>query len=441
VVGRPASWGRRHRAAQRFLNPSSPDQVETLLTERAGETLLPYGLGRSYGDSCLNDDGRLVAMRRLDHFIAFDRDRGVIECEAGVSLAELIAFLSTRPLDDGGYWMLPVVPGTKYVTVGGAIANDVHGKNHESQGTFGRHVDWIDIIRSDGQRVRCDRERDAGLFRATIGGIGLTGVVVGAAIRLMRVPGLSLDTIDRRIESLDDYFAQAGDDPDRSYRAAWVDVTARDRRIGRGIHSASKWVAGDAVTTRASGPAIPVEAPSFVLSPLPVRAFNALYRRKLGLRTERRAVSGMNPVLFPLDGIAHWNRLYGRRGFYQHQSVVPVASAREAIALMLTDIARSGEGSALTVLKQFGALASPGLLSFPMEGTTLAVDFQDRGSSTVAILDRLEAIVREAGGRLYPAKDGRMTAKDFESGYPALGEFARWVDPALSSNFWRRMTT
>jgi len=438
VVGQPRSWGRRHREEQRLLFPSSTAAAARLLAETG--PFLPYGQGRSYGDSCLNDDGALLASGRLDHLVAFDLERGILTCEAGVTLAAIIAVLGSRPLPDGGYWALPVVPGTKNVSVGGAIANDVHGKNHESAGTFGRHVLSFDLLRSDRGVLRCSPDVEPELYCATIGGLGLTGMVLAATFKLVRVPGLLMETYDRRLENLDQYFSATSDDAERSYRAAWVDVTASGKAIGRGIHSASRWVEGAPPPPKGAGPAIPVEAPAIAMSTWPVKSFNALYRRKLGMVSERLSRSPMDPVLFPLDGLSHWNRLYGKRGFYQHQSVVPREIAADATRALLTEIGRSGEGSALTVLKEFGDLESPGLLSFPMAGTTLAVDFQDRGGSTLALLERLDAIVREAGGRRYPAKDDRMTMADFDTSFPAFDRFRQSVDPRFSSNFWRRVT-
>jgi FAD/FMN-containing dehydrogenase len=433
------SWGRFHRYRQRVAMPADAGAAVAILAEADGP-LLPYGLGRSYGDSCLNEGGTLVDTRRLDRFVSFDRETGVIVCEAGVSFADLLDLVQ-HPLPDGGHWFLPVAPGTKYVTVGGAIANDVHGKNHHRRGTFGRHVLWLDLARSDGQVRRCSPDRETELFRATIGGLGLTGLVLRAAVQLMRVPSLGLEIEEVRMDSLDDYF-QLRDESRQSweYCASWVDVLATGKGLGRGLYTRARPAApGAPVPARKrAGPAVPLDAPAWLLNPLSVTAFNALYGRKLMGRRQVRRTGGYEDALFPLDSLRQWNRLYGRPGFYQYQCVVPSDGERDSVAALLDRIARARQGSFLVVLKSFGPLESPGLLSFPIEGSTLALDFPNRGPRTLELLDALDGIVVAAGGRVYPAKDGRMSEDVFTGCYPALERFRNSLDPKFSSSFWRR---
>ena len=413
-----------------------------MLVADAPRPLLPFGLGRSYGDSCLNDGGTLIDTSRLDRFISFDDEQGTLVCEAGVSIASILKLLASKPRSDGGFWFLPVVPGTKFVTVGGAIANDVHGKNHELEATFGRHVEWLDIARSDGSSLRASREQNRDLFNATIAGLGLTGLVTAAAVKLMPVPSLTVEVEHVALDSLDDYFRLAEESRrEWTHHAAWIDVLATGVNIGRGIYTRSRfvWEVGDA-RARASkdGPRVPADAPQWLIGEASIRAFNALYRRKLLGRQRVAERSHYDPVFFPLDGVRDWNRLYGARGFYQYQCVIPRDSARYAVRELLSVIAAVGEGSFLSVLKELGPIESPGLMSFPMEGTTLAVDFPNKGPSTEALLCRLDDITMAAGGRIYPAKDGRSAASTFRAGYPRIREFEAHIDPAFSSTFWRR---
>nr|WP_183855432.1 FAD-binding oxidoreductase [Prosthecomicrobium pneumaticum] len=403
--------------------------------------LLAHGNGRSYGDVALNPGGALIAMRRLDRFIAFDPETGLLTCEAGVTLAEILAVLA-RPAADGSGWLLPVMPGTRFVTVGGAIANDVHGKNAHREGSFGRHVEAIELARSDAGRLVCTRTENAGLFAATLGGLGLTGLILSATLRLRRVAGLALETEDIRFDTLADFFRLDAESADGwEYTAAWVDCLARGPRLGRGLYSRARHAAGVAAPPPARAPrfSVPVTPPVSAVNGASLSAFNALYLRRLGSRRSRRAVRPYGPVLFPLDALGRWNRLYGPKGFFQFQAVVPPQAAEAATAELFAAIAASGQGSMLVVLKRFGAIASEGLLSFPMPGTSLALDFPDRGASTRALLARLEAIVMAAGGRLYPAKDETMARASFEAGYPAHAAFRAHIDPAFSSAFARRV--
>jgi FAD/FMN-containing dehydrogenase len=431
------SWGRAHKVRQRHVHPGSVAEIGRLLAATAGP-FLPYGLGRSYGDVCLNHEGTMIDTRRLDHFREFDERAGTIICEAGVSLAQLIGLLVQRPRPDGSYWFPAVVPGTQFVTVGGAIANDVHGKNHEIEGTFGRHVEWIDLVRSDGQTYRCSANEQPELFAATIGGLGLTGVIASACLRLKSIPGLMMEAEHHVFDQLDDHHALSEEGGDWTHRAAWIDVLATGKRLGRGIYSRSRFVAGSHQHHLASKLSVPFEAPAWLLGPASIKLFNAAYRRKHFGRRAKREVVPFTPLLFPLDAIRDWNRLYGRDGFCQFQCALPRTFAKDALRDLLETIARSGQGSALTVLKEFGDLPSPGLLSFPIPGTTLAVDFQNRGKSTLALLERLDSITDAAGGRVYAAKDGRASAALLRAGFPQRARFERSIDPKFTSDFWRR---
>jgi FAD/FMN-containing dehydrogenase len=438
MVEQVLSWGRCHRFNHTRIMPASIDEAREAV--RSTGPVLPFGLGRSYGDSCLNDGGTLIDTCRLDHFISFDEDRGELVCEAGVTLKAILELLATKRRPDGGYWFLPVVPGTKFVTVGGAIANDVHGKNHEEQGTFGCHVEWLELARSNGALLRCSAEENVELFRATIGGLGLTGLITRAALRLMKVPSLKLEVEHIRLRNLDDYYRVSGESRSAwSHHAAWVDVLASGGAAGRGIYTRSRFTDCDGEPRPPmSGPPVPIEPPLSLIRYPTIKVFNALYRRKLVAGTRHERCVPYDPVFFPLDGIQSWNKIYGPRGFYQYQCAVPKAEAPAAVRALLNTIAKAGQGSFLTVLKEFGDVPSPGLLSFPMPGTTLAVDFPNRGAETLQLLDRLDEITSAAGGRVYAAKDGRAAPEMLSRGYSEIDRFRQSIDPAFSSTYWRR---
>ncbi len=438
------SWGRAVAARHLVLRPSgAAEAVAGLRGDGVGADppALAYGNGRSYGDVPLNPDGRLIDSRGLDRFIAFDPATGVLRCEAGVQLADILGAIC-RPEPGGGGWFLPVSPGTRFVTVGGAVANDVHGKNHHRFGTFGRHVVSLDLARSDGGTLVCSPRENAALFAATVGGLGLTGLVLRVTLQLRRVEGLAMEAEEIRFDRLADFFALAEEsDHAWEYTAAWVDCLARGGALGRGIYARARHAPGVGAAPPDSAPrvTVPVTSPVPLVHGASLRGFNAAYWRRLRRGGRRRRVGGYEPVLYPLDAIGAWNLLYGRAGFFQFQCVVPNEDAPAVVAELLRSIAASGEGSMLAVLKRFGDLPSPGLLSFPMPGVTLALDFPNRGGGTRRLLARLERTVMEAHGRLYPAKDCLMSAEAFRQGYPRLSEFLPMVDPGISSGFGRRV--
>jgi len=431
------SWGRVMRARHLVASPRFLDDLPSLVAEavRRDNKGLAVGLGRSYGDSGLNPNGAIIAMRGLDRLHAFDREQGVLRADAGLSLDALIGLAA--PL---GFFPA-VVPGTRFVTLGGAVANDIHGKNHFSAGAFGRHVRRLSLRRTDGARIELGPEDETGLFAATLGGLGLTGVIEWVELALKKIPSGFIDAEDIVFGSLAEFFAIADEsDATHEYTVAWIDCTSSGGALGRGIFSRGN-MATEGGYPRNPAPGrlrVPVEFPRYALNALTLRAFNALYfAAKRASAGKRRAPYA--PFFFPLDAIGDWNRLYGREGMYQYQCVIPPGVRVEAIGALLEAIARSGQGSFLAVLKTFGPLISPGMLSFPREGVTLALDFSNRGAETLALFDALDKIVHSAGGRLYPAKDGRISAAMFAAGYPNVPEFCKHLDPGLSSSFWRRV--
>ena len=428
------SWGRY---------PSARQQVRHLwwldidpVFEGLDGPFLAHGSGRSYGDVCLNHGGVLLATRGLDRMISFDPARGVLRCEAGVTLDEIIAGFLPRG------WFLEVTPGTSFITVGGAVANDVHGKNHHVAGTFGRSVRCFELLRSDGTRMVCSPDQNPEMFAATIGGMGLTGLILWVEIQLRPVSGPNLWTETNRFHNLRDFFALSSESAGWPYTVAWVDCVISGSQMGRGLFMRGRHMdqdgSHDSDAPYRQLPAIPIDAPGFVLSRPVMRSFNTLYYNR-----QRRDVVGARQHLrgffYPLDIVPAWNRLYGRRGMMQYQCALP-HSGREAMTELLRRITRSGQASFLAVLKEFGDVPSPGLMSFPMPGVTLALDFPIKGPQTFALFDDLDAIVREAGGRLYPAKDARMSPADYVCFYPQWEEFSQYLDPNFSSSFWRRVT-
>jgi FAD/FMN-containing dehydrogenase len=432
------SWGRVVKADHVLARPRGTAQVgEAFDAARAcGLTILGHGLGRSYGDSNLNPDNMLLATTALDRFISFDRETGMLRAEAGVSLDAIL-----RVAVPAGYF-LHTTPGTRYVTLAGAVANDVHGKNHHSAGSFGEQVRAFGLVRSDSPECTVDAQTKPDLFAATIGGLGLTGLITWVEIQLVPITSAYIDQTVTRFSHVNGFFDIASSAAHEfEHTVAWIDCTARGAQLGRGIFSAGKWaVSGGLVAHQNGGPTLPVDLPGQALNPLTLKAFNTLYHWR---QTTKPAVNRghYSGFFHPLDSISGWNRAYGAKGFYQYQCVVPNSTARDAVPALLERIARANEGSMLAVLKAFGDKPGRGLLSFPMPGVTLALDFRNRGSATLALMSDLDAIVCGAGGRLHPAKDGRISAPVFQAGYPQWQALESLRDPLISSSFWRRVST
>ncbi|MDQ3230352.1 MAG: FAD-binding oxidoreductase, partial [Pseudobdellovibrionaceae bacterium] len=340
-------------------------------------------------------------------------------------------------------WFLPVTPGTKFITVGGAIANDIHGKNHHCDGTFGHHLLRFELLRSDGQRLLCSRTQNTPYFHATIGGLGLTGVITWAEFKLKPVfnPFITQEVV--RFRNLDEFFVLSEEsESEYAYTVSWVDCVAKGKGLGRGLfirgnHASS--IMSHVKNLKSGGTrSVPIDFPAWALNSLSVKIFNNLYYRKQFKDFKRTTIS-YDPFFYPLDSIHHWNRIYGKRGFLQWQCVVPFADGRDAIQELLGRIAKSGYGSFLAVLKTFGKMPAIGMLSFPKEGVTLALDFPMAGPKLFQLLDELDGIVGNAGGAIYPAKDARMSSESFQKFFPRVEEFLQYKDPKFSSSLWRRV--
>jgi FAD/FMN-containing dehydrogenase len=394
--------------------------------------VLPFGLGRSYGDSCLNSNGTLIDCSGLNKFISVDWDKGLLRAEAGVSLDEILKLIVPK-----GFF-LAVTPGTKFVTLGGAIANDVHGKNHHKMGTFGCHVNCFELLRSTNERFICSHSENQELFRATIGGLGLTGIITWAEINLFRIDSSMIDAEFVKFDCLNDFF-EINDYANltNDFTVSWIDCTSTGTRSGRGIYSSGNFAK--------SGPkyantkhSIDFPFKSSFINELSVNLFNVLYYQKQ-FDKKLDSLIHYEPFFYPLDAVGKWNNAYGKNGFIQYQFVLPFDGGKEALKEILKRINHSGLSSFLTVLKTFGNIKSPGILSFPRPGITLAIDFRMTGKRTLDFLSSLDVIVRENGGVIYPAKDSRMSGADFIHFYPEINEFSKYIDPKFSSSFWRRV--
>lgn len=429
------SWGRFPRFPQTAL--TMPWRSDALPRSASASPVIPYGNGRSYGDVCLNRGGAVIDAGALDHFIAFDTETGVLRCESGLTLGQML-----RLVVPAG-WFLPVCPGTQFATLGGAIANDIHGKNHHREGTFGCHVTAFELLRSDGSRRVCTPTANASLFAATIGGLGLTGLITWAEVQLRPLVSQMVEEESYKFAHLDQFFGLSdGSDSDFEYTVAWVDCLAHGEALGRGLFARSNH-ADMAVKDSPKWPVkplftVPFCPPLSLVNRYSLRLFNGVW---YGRQRERRVTRANHfaPFLFPLDRIGNWNLMYGPKGMVQYQCVLPGENGREVLRSLLRVIARSGQGSFLAVLKTFGDRQSPGMMSFPRPGVTLALDFAAT-PDVLQLLDRLDAMTVEAGGAVYPAKDARMSAATFRASFPQWERFATSIDPGFSSSFWRRVT-
>ncbi|MFA9478912.1 FAD-binding protein [Phycisphaerales bacterium AB-hyl4] len=425
--------------------PARRADVATLIEHGIQSDWIARGLGRSYGDSMLNEGRGVIDMTPLDRLLAFDADTGTLECEAGVSLKRIIDTFLPRG------WFPAVTPGTKHVTVGGAIACDVHGKNHHRDGSFANCVDQVTLLTAAGETLACSRDENAEVFFATLGGMGLTGVLLTVRLRLKRVASAYLNVRFEQAGNLDDLLAAFADDAQHSYSVAWIDGLARGAKLGRGVLMRGEHAeADDLPAVRRERPfdvpvrfkpSVPCDLPGFVLNRYTVAAFNARYYRKH--RSGERLLD-YDAYFYPLDGVGNWHRLYGRRGFYQYQFVVPEGDeGGAAVRHVMERLTASRRASFLAVLKRFGP-ESGGLLSFPVAGYTLAIDLPNRGDEVLALMHELDAYVVERGGRVYLAKDACLKREHFERMYPRLDTFksiCRRLDPQrrLASSQARRL--
>ena len=410
------NWGNFPSVEAEITESTSPPVLAGLI--RGSDSVIARGNGRCYGDSSLNDN--IISTLKLNRFLDFDNLSGELECESGVLFSEVLDVIVP-----GGFF-LPVTPGTKFITLGGAIAADVHGKNHHRDGTFSRHVLWFDLMTASGEIVRCSRAENAGLFRETCGGMGLTGIILRARFRLRSIETSYIRQRSQKAKNIDKIIELFENAHERSYSVAWLDCSASGPHLGRSILiSGEHCVTGDLPPHLVRKPlrarahsriSIPFFLPAFLLNSTTVKAFNFLYYHRQW-NSNSESIQHFDKYFYPLDSIGNWNRLYGRKGLLQYQFVLPMRNSYEGLKEILTLISRSGEGSPLGVLKLFGKENPDAVMSFPLEGYTMAVDF--RVSDRVfRLLEQLDELVLKYEGRIYLAKDARMSEHMFHSTYP-----------------------
>jgi decaprenylphospho-beta-D-ribofuranose 2-oxidase len=381
---------------------------------------IAYGDGRNYGDLSLRNGGTAIMTGRLDRFLSFDESAGTIAVEPGVTFRDLQAFALPRG------FLPPVTPGTGFVTLGGGVASDVHGKNHDQDGSIGNHIDWLDIIMADGNCVRTSRHERPDLFAATVGGCGLTGIIAAIGLRLRRHRANAVETREFRVQDLDHYFQLMTEHRNTStYSVGWIDALQRGAHLGRGIFQTGEPINYLASKSRERTHSVPFIFPNMTLNRFSVALFNEVYYRRVPTGGRSRIID-YNAFHHPLDGVENWNRFYGRGGFYQFQCILPDETALPGVKTLLETVATARTASFLGVLKTFGAEGF-GHLSFPRPGITLSLDIPAR-PETLALMQSLEATTLEYGGRLYLAKDAVMSTNGFAQMYPRLDEFRTVLD-------------
>ena len=425
-----SGWGRYPRSYAAIVSPETIEEVEP----SSYESMIARGQGRSYGNAAMNEGGVVMMTEKLDRPISFDERTGWLTAEAGMTLAEVFQKFLPRG------WFPSVTPGTRFVSLGGCVAAGVHGKNHHHDGTFGANLREIEIVLADGSRVRSSPEKNSELFWATVGGMGLTGVITEVTYRLVPVESAYVVVRHDKARDLDASLSLLeGEEWDDRYTVAWIDCLAKGRALGRSVLMRGHHAQAAELSRKIKEPLLlkergklnlPFDLPQWVLNSLTISAFNQFYYLWQGAKREP-FVTDYATFFHPLDSINNWNRMYGRRGFIQYQCVLPPVESLEGLRKLLEELARERRASFLAVLKRFGP-QNQGLLSFPMEGYTLALDMPVSDAGLFRFLDRLDEIVLGHGGRVYLAKDTRVKAETFRRMYPKFSEWEkikRKVDP------------
>jgi len=408
------SWGRYPIVKKKVFPFKTKEQAASVVESH--DKIIPFGNGRSYGDSALSE--HILHMKAHDYFIDFDEEEGILQVQSGVLLAEILESFVPRG------WFLKVTPGTKLITVGGAIASDVHGKNHHIEGCFSESVKEFEIMLADGQCVTCSKKLTPELFQATCGGMGLTGVILNAKIALKRINSQYINQTTIKTQNLKETFAAFEEYQSAPYSVAWIDCLAKGNSLGRCLLMAGDFREdGKLDYTPSDKFSIPVDLPGFSLNNWSVRTFNWLYYARVKQQVSRQKVD-IDTFFYPLDAIGHWNRIYGRKGFTQYQFILPKVSSYEGLLAILQAISDSGKGSFLAVLKLYGP-ANDNYLSFPMEGYSLALDFKIE-AGLFDLLNTLDDIVVRHQGRIYLTKDARVSQAVFEQGYPQIETFRQY---------------
>ncbi len=428
-----AGWGRAQTAAMATYRPERAKEAAGLLVARPGGLTIRGG-GRAYGDQALNDHGHGLMTGRLDRLISFDAESGVLVAEAGVTFTDLLATFLPKG------WQVPVSPGTGFATLGGAVANDIHGKNNEATGSFGHHVLWIDLVTPDGALRRVEAGSD--LFKITVGGMGLTGLILGLAVRMRRAAYNAIDLDERRMPDLDHFMAALSEARGtHPYSVGWIDALAKGKQLGRGILELGRPSSRNVDAAPPKAKRLPIDFPGFALNPWSIRAFNALYYARIGSGGRMGPVP-VGQYLYPLDALLDWNRMYGKRGFHQFQCVLPDEQAPAGMRRLLETVSAAGAASFLAVIKTLGG-PGLGMLSFAQRGFTLALDVPHRDGS-IKLLQKLEELALDYGGRIYLAKDSALSPEGFRAMYPDAAQFQSAIDAldperVLTSDMARRL--
>lgn len=406
-------WGRYPVIEAKGVAPLDMSGVKVAVQDHGVGGMIARGLGRSYGDSSLAKF--VVETRYLNHILDFDSDTGMVTCNAGISLATLLEVFVPKG------WFLPVTPGTKHITLGGAVASDVHGKNHHVSGCFCKYVECIELLTGPDNVLHCSRTSHPELFHASCGGMGLTGIILSVTLRLKPVSSAYIDQQTIKASNLSEVLALFEANHAATYSVAWIDCLATGSALGRSLLMTGEHSSGNMLAGPDKHPiTIPADMPSSLLNRFSIKLFNSLYYNRITKKEVKKRVH-YEPFFYPLDGIQHWNRLYGKNGFTQYQFVIPKEAGQEGVSRILKEIAASGKGSFLAVLKIFGQQNS-NYLSFPLEGYTLALDFKIE-EGLFPLLERLDAMVLDYGGRIYLTKDVRMSEQTFKQSYPRWQEF------------------
>ena len=405
------SWGNYPKTENRTFSFDKDSILRQIIDEN--DELIPYGNGRSYGDSALSKN--IIKVRPHNYFLNFDEANGLLHIEAGVLLSEILSVFVPKG------WFLKITPGTKLITIGGAIASDVHGKNHHIEGCFSECLEMFNLMLPDGEIVTCSKQENSELFKATCGGMGLTGVILDAQISLKKINSKYINQITIKTRSLEETFEAFEKYKDTPYSVAWIDCFAKGNELGKCLLMAGDFSDDGKLDYQTKKKfSIPFNCPSFFLNTLSVKAFNFLYYVKVREKISKQIVD-IDSFFYPLDAIDHWNRIYGKNGFTQYQFILPKETSFDGLDNILKLISNSGKGSFLAVLKLYGQ-ANDNYMSFPMEGYSLALDFKiARG--VFELLDKLDDIVLNHGGRIYLSKDARVKKEVFEQGYPKIDEF------------------
>lgn len=420
------NWGKYPKIEGKELIPSFPDDIIGYLSGQL--QLIARGNGRSYGDASLASI--MVSLKKMNHILSFNPERSVITCQSGILLSDLLKFIVPK-----GFFPM-VTPGTKYISLGGAIAADIHGKNHHKEGSISRYIESMDILTANGQKITCSKTENSPLFWATCGGMGLTGIILNASIQLKKIESAKIRTETIHSKSLKELFERFEKNMDITYTVSWIDcLTAKNDYLRSlffgGEHATESDLEGIKNRNRYEEPRmknVPVDFPSFALNKYSVKAFNSFY---FASNRQKPAIKDIDPFFYPLDSVLNWNRIYGKKGFIQYQFVLPKATGYEGMLKIIRHIKEAQAGSFLTVLKLFGNPGVTGPLSFPMEGYTLAIDFK-MDKQVHDLIAKLNDTVADYGGRIYLAKDAVMDQALFEKTYPRKDEFlqiCREYDP------------